>query len=144
MHYSLDGRESSLENMVRMGQKFFEKSGFGRWWEFNPDVFARTIIQLGESEDGLILEASDAMAGCMSYPVWFNPSQRTAQELFWWNEGKWADKMLRKMEAWALYRGCVTFEMGCLDSLKPEVMTRFYRMRGYTPKERLFVKWLEA
>lgn len=141
MHISLDGRESSLDNLVLMGRKFFDKSGFRQWWEFDPDVFAETVTRLAESEDGLILEAEDAMAGCMSYPLWFNPSQRTAQELFWWNEGKW--EMLRKMEAWALFRGCVTLEMGCLEDLRPEVMTRFYRMRGYAPKERLFVKWLD-
>lgn len=141
-------RSADLPELVRMGQRFHEASGLGQWYGFEPALFCEVLAELIDRDDVVILiEPGQGMAGAFCYPVWFCPSIMTAQELFWWVEpeargGDLATRLLDGLERWALEKGAVAFEMGAMEGLRPEALTRLYRRKGYEPKERLFIKRL--
>lgn len=133
--------------MVKMGARFFEASGLGRWFTFDPRSFADTLTRLIPDQRALVLVAEHGMAAAMAYPCWFNDGHQTAQEIFWWVEaearGSNLGKRLRQsLEDWAYGKGCLTMEMGALEASRVEALTRYYERHGYGVKERIFCRKL--
>ena len=139
---------SDLTRMERMGERFFEASGLGRWFTFKPRCFSKlmadmmagnqAVVLVGEGPEGVV-----SMAAMVSYSCWFDDEHLTAQELFWWVEpffrgGTMGARLHQGLEDWARKKGCVTMEMGALEELKPDSLEALYQRMGYGPKERIF------
>lgn len=133
--------------MTQMGARFFDTSGLDKWFAYNPNSFAKTLVMLLENPQAVVFYAEHGMAAAMAYPCWFNRKHLTAQELFWWVEpeargGSLGEELRQGLEDWAREKGCLTMEMGALDTSRPEVLARYYAQQGYGPKERIFCKRL--
>ena len=133
--------------MTKMGARFFEASGFEKWFRFSPRSFADTLGRLMVDERAVVLVAEQGMAAAMAYPCWFDREHLTAQELFWWVEpdargGDLGKRLRQGLEDWAYSKGCSTMEMGALEASKVETLVRYYERHGYGAKERIFCKGL--
>jgi GNAT superfamily N-acetyltransferase len=143
---------SDLSRLEAMGARFFAASGMDRWFSYKPQDFSTTIANAIASDQGLALVGDGpigavGMAVAIAYPVYFNFSHSTAQELIWWVEpeyrgGQMGAQLRQGLEEWARGKGCLTMEMGALETLRPEALAHLYERRGYEPKERIFVKSL--
>ena len=145
---------SDLSRLEAMGARFFAASEMDRWFCFKPRCFSRVcadamasdkaVLLVGEGQMGVV-----AMALALAYPIWFDNEHLTAQEIFWWVEplhrgGSLGAELRRGLEDWARNKGCLTMEMGALETLRPEALTALYERKGYEPKERVFCKRLVA
>jgi len=99
------------------------------------------ILLAAEQDGGLV-----GMAGGAMSPLYFNHAHRIGQELFYWINpdarngiGK---VLLDALEDTARASGCASWIMVALDNVKPEVTGRMYRMRGYRPAERNWIRKL--
>lgn len=148
-------RPATLEDLSRietMGPAFFAVSGLDRWFHYNPRCFVKVVTDFMASDQAVVLVGDGpmgavAMAAALAYPCWFNSEHLSAQELFWWVEpahrgGELGTLLRRGMEDWAKRKGCLTMEMGAMESLRPEVMANLYERKGYGAKERIFCKRL--
>lgn len=143
---------SDLPRLEDMGAKFFDATGFDKWFQWNPHSFAKAIEHFLADENAVVLvadgpEGAVAMAAALAYPSWLDKDHLTAQDLFWWVEppfrgGPLAGHLLGRLEDWARGKGCSTMEMGAIETLRPDVLAAFYARKGYAPKERLFCKGL--
>ena len=136
-----------IPTMIQMGARFFETSGLDKWFTYNPNSFAQTLVMLIETPQAIVLYSEHGMAAAMAYPCWFNREHLTAQELFWWVEpeargGLLGAELRQGLENWAREKDCLTMEMGALDASKPEALARYYARLGYGPKERIFCRKL--
>ncbi len=143
---------SDLSQLQTMGALFFDVSGLDKWFSYKPRCFSqvcanfmaddKAVILVGEERGGAV-----AMAAALAYPCWFDSDHLTAQELFWWVEpdyrgGPLGTELRKSLEDWARDKGCLTMEMGALETLRPEALAHLYERKGYGPKERIFVKRL--
>lgn len=91
-----------------------------------------------------MLEEGDFVGGlgCIKSPD-FHCGKITATELFWFvkpeHRGRGID-LLDAFERWAKINKCTRLIMVHMEDSMPKVLARFYRMKGYTPLERHFVK----
>lgn len=121
-----------------MGWLFHVKSGLSKFQDFDPEAFTETCLRFMKSEKALLLIGDGMIAGVI-YPSWVCPSHLTAQEVFWWSEGN--GSLFDAFEAWAKEQGAQTIQMGSIG-IRSKALERLYRMRGYAPKEQLFIKAL--
>ncbi len=143
---------SDLSRMEAMGARFFAASGLDRWFNYKPHCFVqvcekfmaddKAVLLVGEGQDGVV-----GMAGALAYPNWLDVSQLTAQERFWWvdplHRGSLLGTELRKgLEGWARDKGCLTMQMGALETLRPDTLAKVYARKGYAPMEQTFCKRL--
>ncbi len=143
---------SDLSRLETMGARFFAASGMDRWFRYKPRCFSqvcadfmasdKTVLLVGEGQMGAV-----AMASALAYPIWFDNEHLTAQEIFWWVEplhrgGSLGAELRRGLEGWARGKGCLTMEMGALETLRPEALAHYYERRGYSLKEHIFCKRL--
>ncbi len=146
-------RPAVLNDLLRlqvMGAKFFEATGFDKWFRWNPATFAKAIVHFIESETAVVLVGDGpngvvAMAAALAYPCWMDEDSLTAQELFWWVEpefrgGPFGNALHRGLEDWARGKDCSTMEMGAIETLRPDVLAAAYARKGYEPKERIFCR----
>jgi GNAT superfamily N-acetyltransferase len=132
-------------------RRFHEASGYKEIVEFDEASFRKTYdVLLGKSGVCLIAEADGevvGVAGAMVYPFYWNSAHMTGQELFWWvnpeHRGSTLGKrMFNALEHWAKEKGCKSFMMICLETLKPEEVEKAYLRAGYRKSERVFIKEL--
>ena len=143
---------SDLARLQDMGARFFAASGLDRWFTYKPRCFSqvctnfmasdKAVILVGKGQDGAV-----AMAAALAYPCWFDSDHLSAQEMFWWVEpehrgGLMGTQLHNGLEDWARGKGCLTMEMGALETLRPEALAHLYKRRGYGLKEHMFIKRL--
>ncbi len=143
---------SDLVRLQDMGARFFAASGLDRWFSYKPQDFSTTITNIMASDRGLALVGDGptgvvGMIVALTYPVYFNFSHFTTQELVWWVEPEYRGSSMGAelrdgLETWAKGKGGLTMEMGALETLRPEALARLYERKGYTSKERTFIKRL--
>lgn len=144
-------RLATLEDMPRlieMGERFFVTAGWEDVAEWDEASITRTLTHLIEQPTGAIFVLEDGkqlvgMAGGMLNPFYFNIHHITGQELFWWVEPEHRGQgaaLFDALEGWAKDRGAHSFSFIAVDKIKPEVMGRIYRMRGYHAAEHSYIK----
>lgn len=143
---------SDLPRMETMGARFFAASDLDVWFSYSPHDFSKTAADVMASDQGVALVGDGpkgvvGMAIALAYPVYFNRAHVTAQELVWWVEseyrgGPMGAQLRSGLEEWARVKGCLTMEMGALETLRPEALAHLYERKGYGPKERIFCKRL--
>lgn len=131
-----------------MGRRFFETAGWPDVAEWDEASVEKTLRFLMEQPTGCLFVAEKdgqlvGMTGGMLTPFYFNLGHLTGQELFWWVEPEHrgvGSGLFDALEAWAEAAGAQTFTMIAVDRLKPDVMARIYRARGYQPAEHSFIR----
>jgi GNAT superfamily N-acetyltransferase len=92
-------------------------------------------------EDGIVY----GIAGALIYPMYFSPSSRVAQELWWWMlpeaRGLGAGKQLYDaIESWAKEQSANALFMIALEDSDAPKMERLYTDKGFRPMERTYFK----
>ena len=124
-----------------MGGKFSEKARLIESVGYDAEDMASTFGQMVEAEDAcLFIGDAGAIGGIRSQHV-FNYAHWTAQELFWWSEGREGLRLLTAFEEWAAEK-CGTVRMVTLEAVNPDRMGRLYEKRGYRALEHGYIKAL--
>jgi GNAT superfamily N-acetyltransferase len=139
-----------FERVLVPARKFFDASGYGDVTTFDDDSFRITFSNLLSGGVCLVAETGEeivGIAGAVAYPLFFNRSHITGQEMFWWLNPEhrgttvgW--RMFTGLEDWAREFGCKTFSMLALESLSPEEVGSMYRRAGYRKSENSYIKEL--
>ena len=142
--------EQDLPEYVRLARRFHAASPVSTAIPFDPEGFGAFYLNSLENPDiGLWLAEQDnrilGIAGAVMYPMYFSPTHRVAQELWWWLEpearGSGAGaEMYRLIEAWATKNEASAMFMIALEDANSGKMANLYARKGYRPMERTFIK----
>lgn len=147
-----DATEVDVATVACLGRRFYDEAAWADVAEWDDHSISQTLSGLVANADGilLVLERKGVicgMAGGLVYPLYFNHSHRTGQELFWWLSPEQRDgagsALLDALEGAARARGAQSWAMIALDMLRPEAIGAVYSRRGYRPSERSFIKRLD-
>lgn len=140
--------KEDLPDLICMGRKFFEESGFSAETSFDLASVSKMLIHLIEGGGVVFVAEKDGqsigIAAAMTFPYYFNLNCKAGQELFWWLDpqfrgGTLGVRLLKALEAWAQEQGCQTFTMVSLPALDSPA-SKLYMHRGYRPSECSFIK----
>ncbi len=140
-----------IPTIAEMGREFHEAAGWGDIADYDLDSITTMLGGMIDSPDMILLAAEQdgevvGMAGGAMCPLYFNHAHRIGQELFYWvNPGSRngiGKQLLDQLEATARAAGCQSWVMVALDKVNPEATGRLYRMRGYRPAERNWIRRL--
>lgn len=120
----------------------FEPGGFEEFLRGainNPDI----CILLAELNDEVV-----GITGGIIYPLYFSPSHKVSQELWWWltpaaRGSGVGNKMFKELQLWSKERGAKTIFMIALEDERAEKMEKVYCRAGFEPMERTFMKGIE-
>lgn len=132
-------RPEDMEALLAMGVVFHANSPY-KDTPFNADRVEEVLLSVMES--GALYVSGDpvhSMGAAIKGPTWFSYGE-AAQELFLC--GIHGKQIREALEGWAKKEGCSSFSMVSLENEKSPQMERLYRMAGYRPAERHFVKAL--
>ena len=139
--------------LVEMGESFFAVSGCDDMTGWDGEEFAAVCTRMINSDKAAILIAEKdgwitGMAAALVFPVYFDPSRMMAQEMFWWVEPDSRSAgigmaLLQALEETVAAASAKTLTMIALDGLRPDALGHFYRLHGYRPLERHYIKRLD-
>lgn len=134
-----EATHSDIPALVAMGKTFTDKAGFADHVGYCPESVAAL---LGNMLDGghVLLIGDKCMAGALVVPHPFNHAHTTAQELFWWSEGREGVRLFEALEAAVKARGAQSLVMVTIEAINPDAAVKFYQRRGYRQIERNFMK----
>jgi hypothetical protein len=127
--------------IVEMGRAFHAMSPHKFMGEYMPDAVKAMLAFLIASPDGLVITSDTGAIGGVITRVYFNPLKRMMEEAFWW-AGKDGKAMRELFEAESKKMGADFCFMSNLENERTPASDRLYRMAGYTPVERRYVKVL--
>ncbi|MES2904551.1 MAG: GNAT family N-acetyltransferase [Pseudomonadota bacterium] len=142
---------ADIETIVGMGREFHSAAGWGDIADYDDTTTALTLRNMIDSEAMVLLVAEQdgevvGMAGGGMAPLYFNHAHRIGQEIFYWINPEARNgigkHLLDELENTARAAGCQSWIMVALDNVRPEVTGRLYRMRGYRPAERNWIRKL--
>ena len=142
-------RLATLEDMsqlLRMGEAFFDASGYGDITTFNKDDSEKLLTKLID-EGWLLTDGESALLGFVVFPMFMNNDTIIAQELFWWvDEDKRKTgvgiEILKKAEDIAREHGATTMMMLSLKKLDGEKVNKLYKSLGYEEREQSYMRLL--
>ena len=139
-----------LTAYVRLAQAFhtaspmretasFDVEGYSA---FYVDALENPLMALWVAElDGAVV----GITGALFYSLYFSPSTKIVQELWWWlnpdARGSGLGKqMFLAIEDWAVAQKASAVFMIALENTDSETMSAVYERFGYRPIERTFMK----
>ena len=144
-------RVEDCETIARLGEIFHAEAAWSDICAFKVADCRKSLEVMCDLPDAILLVAEQGgeivgMAGGLISPLYFDLTHRTGQELFWWvspgaSKGTGL-KLLEAMEQAARDKGCSSWAMMALETINSDKMARLYRMHGYRPSERTFIKRL--
>jgi GNAT superfamily N-acetyltransferase len=145
--------EADLPIYLQLSADFHAASPMQRVCEFEPDGFKEFVLGAMDNPDICILAAElngeiVGITGGIIYPLYFSPSHKVAQELWWWltpaaRGSGVGNKMFKHLQLWSKERGAKTIFMIALEDEKAEKMEKVYCRAGFEPMERTFMKGIE-
>lgn len=141
------GVYADIPEMVEMGRKFFEASGYSDITSFDEDSLKASFEKLLGSHVVLVVEKEKliGMAIALIYPFYFNVNHATSQEMLWWVEPEHrgiGTELLEALMAAVKAKGAESLSMIALEKLDPEKVGGIYERRGFRPSERSYIKKL--
>jgi GNAT superfamily N-acetyltransferase len=135
--------ESDIPELLVMGRRFYEESGYSGFSEYNEETTAELFQRLIESNEGFLMRTEHGMLGGVVFPVFFDSDSKLVQELFWWvspegrktGEGK---ALIDAFESWGQKIGAKGTIMLGIESLP--AISSVYRSRGYVPIEQSWMR----
>jgi len=145
--------EADLPVYLQLSADFHAASPMQRVCEFEPEGFKEFVINAMDNPDICILAAElngeiVGITGGIIYPLYFSPSHKVAQELWWWltpaaRGSGVGNKMFKHLQLWSKERGAKTIFMIALEDERAEKMEKVYCRAGFEPMERTFMKGIE-
>lgn len=145
--------EADLPEYVKLSADFHAASPMQRVCEFEPEGFKEFVVAAIDNPDICILLAElngeiVGITGGIIYPLYFSPSHKVSQELWWWltpaaRGSGVGNKMFKHLQLWSKERGAKTIFMIALEDEKAEKMEKVYCRAGFEPMERTFMKGIE-
>lgn len=145
--------EADLPVYLQLSADFHAASPMHRVSEFEPRGFEEFVLGAMKNPDIAILLAElngevVGITGGIVYPLYFSPSHKVGQELWWWltpaARGSGAgNKMFKHLQWWAKERGAKTMFMIALEDERADKMEKVYFRAGFKPMERTFMKGIE-
>lgn len=139
-----------LEQYLRLGAAFhnaspvhsavpFDYEGFTNF--FLAAIYNPTMGLWAAEVNGRLV----GVAGALCYPMYFSPSHKVAQELWWYltpeARGSGIGKqMFSAIELWAKEQGATALFMIALEDERSPAMEKLYLRQGFKPMERTFFK----
>jgi len=148
-----DAVEADLPIYLQLSADFHAASPMQRVCEFEPEGFKEFVLGAMDNPDICILAAElngeiVGITGGIIYPLYFSPSHKVAQELWWWltpaaRGSGVGNKMFKHLQLWSKERGAKTIFMIALEDERAEKMEKVYCRAGFEPMERTFMKGIE-
>lgn len=142
-------RLDDIPEMLQMGRRFFDASGYADITEFDPNSLEATFRNLLTSESSVCLVVENkklvGLAAALIYPFYFNAHHLTSQELFWWVDKEHrgvGTQLFESLIAGVKARGAKSLSMIALERLTPEKVGAIYERRGFRPSERSWIRRL--
>jgi GNAT superfamily N-acetyltransferase len=145
--------EADLPIYVQLSADFHAASPMQRVCEFEPEGFKEFVLSAIDNPDICILLAElngeiVGITGGIIYPLYFSPSHKVSQELWWWltpaaRGSGVGNKMFKHLQLWSKERGAKTIFMIALEDERAEKMEKVYCRAGFEPMERTFMKGIE-
>lgn len=142
-------RLATLEDMpqlIRMGEAFFNASGYASITSFN-EADTSLLLEKLINEGWLLTDGKSAMLGFVVFPMFMNCSTVISQELFWWvdeaarGSGIGVD-ILKKAEDLSKECGASVMVMLSLDELNGDRVSKLYNKLGYKKREQSHMRKL--
>jgi len=135
-----------MPELLRMGELFFNASGYSDITTFNKSDSENLLIQLIDSES-ILTDGKHAMLGYLVFPIFMNASCKVAQELFWWvdedhRKGGAGIELLKQTEQQAKKQGAKTMMMLSIKDLDGEKVNKLYSRLGYVEREQTYMRAL--
>ena len=135
-----------IPNLLRMGELFFNDSGYGEITSFNKndtEITLKSLIDLGT----LLTDGKSSMIGFLVFPLFMNQKTMMSQELFWWvDEDKRGTRigidLLKQAEKISKENGATVMNMLSLNDLNGEKVNKLYERLGYKRKEQSYMRVL--
>lgn len=134
-------REATLEDipaLLEMGERFAQKANLSEHVGYDPESMAETFSRMIEAGEPLFIGERGAI-GALTCQHPFNYAHKSAQELFWWSEGREGLKLLERL-TWHCEAFCDSLVMITLEAIEPERTGRLYERLGFSPLEHSYVK----
>lgn len=148
-----EATEADLPVYLQLSADFHAASPMNGVCEFEPEGFGEFVLGAMQNPDICILLAElngeiVGITGGIIYPLYFSPSHKVSQELWWWltpaARGSGAgNKMFKHLQSWAKERGAKTMFMIALEDERAQKMEKVYCRAGFEPMERTFMKGIE-
>jgi len=124
--------------LLEMGRKFAERANLQSHVGYDPHSMVQTFEMLIEGGHPVFIGECGAIGATQTrHP--FNHEHITAQELFWWSEGREGLALLRALEAYC-EEHAHSLQMITLEAVEPERTGRLYERLGYAPLEHSYIK----
>jgi GNAT superfamily N-acetyltransferase len=138
--------KEDIPEMLRMGESFFNASGYGDLTTFNKEDTEGLFIKLID-EGWLLTDGISTMLGFVVFPMFMNNSTVVAQELFWWVDEKARGsragvEILKKAEELAKENGATAMMMLSIDELNGNSVNKLYERLGYSRREQTYMRAL--
>jgi hypothetical protein len=145
-----EATEADLSEYVKLSADFHAASPMQRVCQFEPEGFKEFVINAINNPEICILLAElngeiVGITGGIIYPLYFSPSHKVSQELWWWltpaaRGSGVGNKMFKHLQLWSKERGAKTIFMIALEDERAEKMEKVYCRAGFEPMERTFMK----
>lgn len=145
--------EADLDKYLELSADFHAASPMQKVCQFDPEGFREFILSAIDNPDICILLAElngeiVGITGGIIYPLYFSPSHKVSQELWWWltpaaRGSGVGNKMFKDLQLWSKERGAKTIFMIALEDERAEKMEKVYCRAGFEPMERTFMKGIE-
>jgi hypothetical protein len=137
-----EAKDIDLTALISMGRDYHAESPFGDLIAFDTATWARTLVGLLESPDGIVLLSGHGFIAGFIGPCWFNEDARIAHEIGWRDSGGDGIALLQAFEAWAFDRGA-RYSLGLnMPGNRDDALDRLYRRLGYRSAGCQFIKEL--
>jgi GNAT superfamily N-acetyltransferase len=137
--------ESDMPEMLRMGRKFVDQAWAGIF-EWDEQGARNTLEMLMTAGILLVADTGKGLAGMVGAvvtPLFLNPKETVAQELFWWAEARgFGLGLMQALEDEAAARGVTLMSNNLLHRMRPDDVARVYERRGYVLVESTYLKRL--
>lgn len=148
-----DATPADMPVYLQLSADFHAASPMQRVCQFEPEGFKDFVIGAMDNPDICILVAElngeiVGITGGIIYPLYFSPSHKVSQELWWWltpaaRGSGVGNKMFKHLQLWSKERGAKTIFMIALEDERAEKMEKVYCRAGFEPMERTFMKGIE-
>ena len=138
--------EKDLPELLRMGESFFDASGYGDLTTFNKEDTEALLVKL-INEGWLLTDGQSTLLGFVVFPMFMNNSTIVAQELFWWVDeesrgSKVGIEILKKAEDLAKEYGATAMMMLSIKELNGDSVNKLYERLGYSRREQTYMRVL--
>ena len=138
--------KEDIPEMLRMGESFFNASGYGDLTTFSKEDTESLFIKLID-EGWLLTDGVSTLLGFVVFPMFMNNSTIVAQELFWWVDesvrgSRVGVEILKKAEELAKENGATAMMMLSINELNGDSVNKLYERLGYSRREQTYMRAL--